>query len=232
MARIYIESLEEEYRKKLCERKLTRETIDSLAGSISKKYLLQRRALKRVAVLLAVVTILMAAMSFFSPAARSGNMGAIVFSFAFVIVLEILILAGTYYVIVTRVPRQFSQCLQKGYPELMMEYGYEQILSGSLAERQGTRQLPLSLRIEDTFKLKNSEDIVVVGFVHGLIERGNPVMIVDRNDPSKEPAVAVVRAIEKADRKAVAQAADCNVALRIQKGAQLGLVPGMYLYRE
>ena len=47
MASIYIESLSKEYQRKLRERKLELQTIESLAASISKKHLQKKRALKK-----------------------------------------------------------------------------------------------------------------------------------------------------------------------------------------
>ena len=150
-----------------------------------------------------------------------------------VILMEVLILVLAY-VAVCRVPRQFSKCLKAGYPELVIKYGYEQIVSGSLAEPKPSRQLPFSMGIEDIFRLQDSDDIVVVGFVHGLIRKGNAVHIIDKNDPSKGHAVTVVSAIELTNKKKVLEAADCMAALRLKDGTKINmnLVPGMYLYRE
>lgn len=231
MARIYIESLNAEYREKLCTRKLTRETIDSLASSVSWKYQQKKQAFKRVTFFMITATILMVLMMLLSPNAQGGSMKAIAFSFAVVLVMEILILAAVYYGIVTRVPRQFVRCLRKGYPELEMEYGYEQIIAGRFADKKNTQQFDFSLKIEDVFRLKNSEDIVVVSFAHGLIARGNSVFIMDKDALSPKRIGAVVAAIEKGNGEPAMQAADCKVALRIQKGTELALTPGMCLYR-
>lgn len=231
MVTIRLENLPEEYRKKLCARELTRETIASLAASVSDQYLLRKRTFKKVAVMLPALTLLMAVLTFFAPAAERGSINVILGSFGFTLLVEIVILAAVYFLTVTRVPRQFAKCLQKGYPELEIVYGYAQLTDGSLSNQSRPRQLPFSLQIEQVFALNNSEDVVVVGFVHGLIERGNSVLILDKNDPSGKRTAAIVSAVEKADR-AVVQAADCNAALKIQKGAQLGLTPGMYLYRK
>ena len=233
MARIHIESLSKEYQRKLCERKLEAQTIESLAASISKKYLQKKRALKKAALLCVFITLLLAVMTFFAPTASAGSRDAFLFSFFIVIFIEVLILLLTYAVI-CRIPRQFSKCLKTGYPELGIKYGYEQIVSGSLAEPKPSRQLPFSMGIEDIFRLKDSDDIVVVGFVHGLIRKGSAVHIIDKNDPSKGHGVAVVTAIELANKKRVLEVADCVAALRLKDGnkIKINLVPGMYLYRD
>lgn len=44
--KIHVESLSDEYRRKLCGRALTRGTIDRLATEVSRKYLLQKKAFK------------------------------------------------------------------------------------------------------------------------------------------------------------------------------------------
>lgn len=229
---IRLESLPKEYREKLRARELTRETIDSLAGSISKKYQAQKRAFTTVAIILPAATILMAVLSLFAPAANAQTMPVVFGAVAFTVVAEIGILAVVYYGALVRVPRQFAASLKEGYPELTSVYGYEQLLNGSLAGKKASRQLPFSLEVEDTFNLKDSEDVVAVGFAHGLIERGNSVFIIDKNDPSHERACGIVSGIEKTGSEPVSQAADCKVGLRIQKGARLGVVPGVYLYRE
>lgn len=231
MARIYIESLNAEYREKLRARKLTRETIDSLASSVSRKYQQKKQAFKRVTFFMITATILMVLMTLLSPNAQGGSMKAIAFSLAAVLVMEILVLATVYCGVVTRVPRQFVQCLRKGYPELEMEYGYEQILDGSFADQKKPQQFDFSLKIEDVFRLKNSEDVVVVGFAHGMIARGNSVFILNEAASSQKRTGAVVTAIEKGNGEPAMQAADCRVALKIQKGAELALTPGMHLYR-
>ena len=228
MVSIYIESLSKEYQRKLRERKLELQTIESLAASISKK-----RALKKAALLCAIITILLAVMTVLAPTASAGSRATMIFAFLIVILMEVLILVLAY-VAVCRVPRQFSKCLKAGYPELVIKYGYEQIVNGSLAEPKPSRQLPFSMGIEDIFRLQDSDDIVVVGFVHGLIRKGNAVHIIDKNDPSKGHAVTVVSAIELTNKKKVLEAADCMAALRLKDGTKINmnLVPGMYLYRE
>ena len=233
MASIYIESLSKEYQRKLRERKLELQTIESLAASISKKHLQKKRALKKAALLCAIITILLAVMTVLAPTASAGSRAAMIFAFLIVILMEVLILVLAY-VAVCRVPRQFSKCLKAGYPELVIKYGYEQIVNGSLAEPKPSRQLPFSMGIEDIFRLQDSDDIVVVGFVHGLIRKGNAVHIIDKNDPSKGHAVTVVSAIELTNKKKVLEAADCIAALRLKDGTKINmnLVPGMYLYRE
>jgi len=232
MATIYLENLPEEYRRKLCARELSRETIDRLAVSVNEKYLLRKRTFGRVAVGLLVLTILMAVLTLFAPAARRGNMAVEMGAFGFTLLVEIPILAAVYFLAVTRVPRQFAKCLKKGYPELEIEYGYEQICSGSFANGRGARSPSFSMQIEDVFPLKGSADIVAVGFAHGLIVRGNSAFTAGGDDPSEKRGCVIVSAVEKADGKPAVQAADCRVALRIRKGAELGLAPGMYLHRE
>ena len=142
VAKIYIENLPREYREKLCSRKLTKAAIDSLARSVSERYFRKKRALKRAAVICAASTLLLLVLTALSPVAEQANRNAIIFSFVYLAVLEAAILTAVYYIAVARVPRQFAECLQAGYPELVMYYGYEVIKSGSLhgsvADQKGT----------------------------------------------------------------------------------------------
>ena len=76
VVKIQVESLSKEYRKKLCERTLTKGTVERLAKEVSEKYLLQRKAFRRAVLLYAVIVILLAVMTFLSPAAVKGSMTA------------------------------------------------------------------------------------------------------------------------------------------------------------
>lgn len=231
---VHIENLPQEYREKLCARKLTRATIDSLARSVSARYFQRKQALKRAILICTAVTVLLMLLTVFAPAAVQGNIsvGAILFSFAAVMVIEAAALTLAYYVAVTRVPRQFDRCLQKGYPDLVMIYGYEMLTDGSLKEKKANGQTAFSLQIQGIFNLPDRDDVVVTGFTHGLIVRGNSVYIIDKADPAKGRQVALVTEIEKGPGKKVLQAADCKTALRIKDGKKLILEQGMYLYRE
>jgi len=231
MARIYIENLPAEYRRKLSAGELTRETVDSLARSVSKTYQLRRQGFKRAVIICAAIMVLMAVLMLFSPNAQHDSSKVMLYSLTFTGLMVFLILAASYFAAVTRLPRQFDRCLKKGYPELEILYGYEQLISGRLPDNNGT-QTSFSMEIEDTFRLQGSGDIVAAGFAHGLIERGNSVCIMDKNDPAKKQVYAIVTAIETGNQQPAAQAADCRAALRIQRGAALGLTAGMYLYRK
>ena len=89
-----------------------------------------------------------------------------------------------------------------------------------------------NLLVEDVFKLENSGNIVVTGFVHGLIVKGRSVFITDKNDPHRGQIAAVVGRIETEGGKPAIQAADCHAALEIVDGKSYDLRAGMYLYRE
>lgn len=230
--RIRLDNLPKEYQKKLCERTLTRETIHHLACSVSQKYKKQKQALWRVSVVLVILTLLMAAASCVSPAAARGNRMVILASCGAALILELLIIAGIYYIAVTRVPRQFTRCLARGYPELVTVYSYDAIIDGSLAASSLQDQLPFSLYIEDIFRLRDSHDVVVSGFAHGLISRNQSVYIIDRNDPARGKHAAIVTQIETGPGQPARQAADCPAALRLQNGQDVPIRTGMYLYRE
>mgnify|MGYP005801433243 CR=1 FL=1 len=230
--KIQVESLPKEYRKKLCERTLTKGTVERLAKEVSEKYLLQRKAFRRAVLLYAVIVILLAVMTFLSPAAVKGSMTAVIVSLGFLAALGIMIFWAVYFAVVMRIPRQFVRCLKRGYPELEMLYGYEMIISGKAAVERKTQQLPFSMQIEDVFRLQDSDNIVVAGFAHGLIAKGNSVFLIDKNDSHRRKAAAIVNRIEIEGGKPAAQALDCYAALEIIDGGKYDLRAGMYLYRE
>lgn len=230
--KIYVQSLSKEYRKKLCQGTLTRGTIDRLARDVSEKYLLQRKAFMRAAVIYAVVVILLMILTFLSPVAAEGSIMAVIISLGVLVVMGIIIFVVIYYAVVARIPRQFAKCLKKGYPELEILYGYEMIISGRTADEKPSRQLPFSMRIEDVFRLQNSDNIVVTGFASGLIVKGNSVFIIDKNNPRGGKIAAVVKRIETEGGKPAMQALDCYAALEIADGGKYDVRAGMYLYRE
>ena len=232
VVKIQVESLSKEYRKKLCERTLTKGTVERLAKEVSEKYLLQRKAFRRAVLLYAVIVILLAVMTFLSPAAVKGSMTAVIVSLGFLAALGIMIFWAVYFAVVMRIPRQFARCLKRGYPELEMLYGYEMIISGKAAVERKTQQLPFSMQIEDVFRLQDSDNIIVAGFAHGLIAKGNSVFLIDKNDPHRRKAAAIVNRIETNGGKPAAQALDCYAALEIIDGGKYDLRGGMYLYGE
>ena len=232
VVKIQVESLSKEYRKKLCERTLTKGTVERLAKEVSEKYLLQRKAFRRAVLLYAVIVILLAVMTFLSPAAVKGSMTAVIVSLGFLAALGIMIFWAVYFAVVMRIPRQFARCLKRGYPELEMLYGYEMIISGKAAVERKTQQLPFFFFFEDVFRLQDSDNIIVAGFAHGLIAKGNSVFLIDKNDPHRRKAAAIVNRIETNGGKPAAQALDCYAALEIIDGGKYDLRAGMYLYRE
>lgn len=231
-AKIYLQTLSKEYRNKLCQGTLAKGSVNSLAVSISRNYQQQKHRLLLAAAICVILTIAMAVLGCLSPASPSGNQPVFLQACAFVLFFELILFPSIYYLIVTRIPRQFARCLEKGYPELAMTYGYESIISGALVQPFSSLQLPFSLYIEDTFELRNSRDMVVTGFAHGLIKKGFSVYLIDKEDPSRKRKVSIVTRIETSPDISVSEAADCHVALRLQNGKDLAPIPGMYLYRQ
>ena len=135
MASIYVENLSAECRRRLCARTFTREEVAQLAASLSSVYQLRKRTFRWMIVLLPGMTVLMAVLSYFSPAARAGDMTVTLCSFGFTLLVEIPILAIVWVLAVTRMPRQFARYLKKDYPELVPQFGYEEIVSGELVPR-------------------------------------------------------------------------------------------------
>lgn len=229
---IHLDNLPVQYQKKLKNRELTKETIDSLASSVCRKYLLQKKRLKRVAILFSFLPLLMAILGLFGISTSDVNINVFLISCIFVLFLEWTLFIAIYYIAVTRVPRQFARCLRKGYPELEMTHGYELILNGSLANSFHSHQLPFSLYIENVLELKGCNDVVVTGFSHGFIRRNYSVYVNFKNDPPQIQNTFIVTRIEISPGVPALEATDCPVALRIKDGKSLPIRSGMYVYRK
>lgn len=229
---IRLENLPKEYQEKLRSRKLTQQTICSLAHSVSKKYRQQKRVLLRIAAVSFPAILVMALMGIFSPAASKGNRSVIIFScFAAWVMIQV-ILIGIYQIAVARVPRQFVRCLRQGYPELAMVYGYETIRNGYLEASSSFRKYPFFMCIEDVMEIRNSSDMVVVGFAHGLINRNQSVFLLPREGDGKEKKAAIVSGIEIGPGQPAVRALDCHAALRIRDGKEMNLCAGMCLVAD
>lgn len=226
---IRLDNLPKEYQEKLRSRKMTQKSICSLAHAVSKKYRQQKRALLRIAAASFPVVFGMALLGIFSPTASEGNRSVMLFScFTAWVFLQVL-LAGIYQIAVTRVPRQFERCLKQGYPELTMVYGYETIRKGFPEESGSARQYPFFMYIEDVMELRNSGDVVVVGFAHGLINRNQSVFLLSPKGTEKEKQAAIVSGIETGPGQPAVRALDCHAALRIRDGKKMNLCAGMCL---
>ena len=237
------ENLSKEYIKKLQQRSLSRQAVDSLAAEISKKCVLHKRAFRRAMIITAAATALLMLLTALSPKALDASPAALTVSFVLLVILEAFIFIFVYFAAVTKIPRQFDRALKAGYPELVEIYGYEVIMSGELSEIRKSRQLPFSMMIEEIFELKDSNNVVVCGFVHGFIARGNSVFIgeIAQENPlfngenalaPKGQPTAIVSAIENNGGKPSKQAAECFVALEIHGVKDFTLRKGMYLYRD
>lgn len=230
--RLHLDNLPSQYQKKLKSRGLTKETIDSLASSISHKYVLQKNTLKRTATVFSFIPFFLALLGLFGTSGTGADMTVFILSCMFALVMELVIFVGIYFIAVTRVPRQFSRCLKTGYPELEMIYGYEAITDGSLITPHHSRQFSFYLYVENVLDLKDCNYIVVTGFAHGLIQRNHSVCIACGSDPSPHHDALMVTGIETASGTPSAEASDCPAALRLKNGKSASVRPGMYLYRQ
>lgn len=138
---------------------------------------------------------------------------------------------------------------EKGYPHLVSDYGFnairnykkttnnemkiarEEIDSDiSIDEVKRTiDNLACVYKIEDTFKLSNSADLVVVGFLEGLIRNGDIVYVISGNNGKYTQCQIVGIEI---GRQRVNQAANAFVALCIRNGGALGIQKGMVLFKR
>ena len=151
----------------------------------------------------------------------------------YVVLLPTILFVGLiillYNLTVTKVPKQFSKYLKMGYPELDMRYGYEAIKHAKNVDR--TNPHPhFVLSIQDTFRLKECNDLVVVGFAQGIISCGTEVFLSETTDRITKQHKVRITAIETGPGKSAQEASDCRVALRIEKGNFYNIKEGSVLY--
>ena len=79
--------------------------------------------------------------------------------------------------------------------------------------------------VEDTFKLNNPKDLVVVGKINGSVMEGDKVYIEDANDN-------VLISVKELNifRTRVKSATDTAVALYLENGAEYGISKGTVLH--
>ena len=102
------------------------------------------------------------------------------------------------------------------------------------ADRNDTEDHKISdsfyLGVEDTFRLKETLDLVVVGKVHGTIRTGAAVYISNPGDDDAPTNLTTVVGLEKNNREMVESATDTFVGVRIEAGSKLNLKTGSVLY--
>jgi hypothetical protein len=82
--------------------------------------------------------------------------------------------------------------------------------------------------VEDTFRLQNSNDLVVVGRVKGTVVSGTAVYIHGWSDEEKPITLTTVKEIE-INKQLVSQATDCLAGLRLEGVAGAGIKIGSVL---
>jgi len=85
------------------------------------------------------------------------------------------------------------------------------------------------LGVEDTFELKNSDDLVVVGRAHGTVRTMMGAYLSNPGDDDNQISVITIEGIE-IERSMELEATDCNVGLKIKDGKKLGIKTGSVLY--
>ncbi len=83
----------------------------------------------------------------------------------------------------------------------------------------------------DTFELKGTNDIAVVGRVRGTVSKDDKIFITNYGDDDDELVVSSVVSLE-IDRKQADSATDCFVALRIRDGLSENIKPGSVIHSE
>ncbi|MDY4252297.1 MULTISPECIES: SseB family protein [unclassified Clostridium] len=86
------------------------------------------------------------------------------------------------------------------------------------------------LGVHDTFKLKESNDLIVVGPLKGTTRVGDAVYISNLDSDTEPTSLSTIISIEKVPNNLTNEASDCQVALRIEGGSLLGIRKGTVLY--
>ncbi len=83
--------------------------------------------------------------------------------------------------------------------------------------------------VEDVFKLKDCDDLVVVGIVRGTVKSGMAVYVSNIGDDDNVSLVTTVQGLE-IQGKTVDSATNCHVALRLQSGQKANIKIGSVVF--
>ena len=72
--------------------------------------------------------------------------------------------------------------------------------------------------VEDTFRLKDSEDLLVAGRIKGTVCKGAAVYICNPGADHDAITVTTIEGIETAPGQEAEKAADCNAGLKVSRG--------------
>lgn len=88
------------------------------------------------------------------------------------------------------------------------------------------------LGVLDVFSLKESPDYIVAGRVKGTVHKGDTMYLSNPGTDDDSKIEVTVTAIETGPGVAALQAADCDVALRVENGSRYPLRKGTVLFTE
>lgn len=77
--------------------------------------------------------------------------------------------------------------------------------------------------VEDTFRLKDSEDLLVAGRIKGTVCKGAAVYICNPGADHDVITVTTIEGIETAPGQEAEKAADCNAGLKVSRGSTIGI---------
>lgn len=84
--------------------------------------------------------------------------------------------------------------------------------------------------IRDVFSLKDSKDLVVVGFVRGTIKEGAAVYLTNCGEDDEEMFLTVVKSMEKGPSQPVTEVSDGVAALRLENASSFRIKKGTVLF--
>ena len=98
------------------------------------------------------------------------------------------------------------------------------------SEKEDATPRDFVLGVRDTFKLKESDDLVVVGQLKGTVKVGDAVYISNVGSDTEPISLSTIIGIEKGPNDPVNEASDCHVTLHIERGSLLSIRKGSVLY--
>ena len=99
----------------------------------------------------------------------------------------------------------------------------------TMEQKQSPQEESFVYGVEDVFRLKDSNDLVVVGIVKGTVKPGMAVYVSNIGDDNNVTLLTTVQGLE-IQGKPVETATDCPVALRLQMGNKSNIKIGSVVF--
>lgn len=104
----------------------------------------------------------------------------------------------------------------------------EKPMEKALAEKESSPNFAMG--VQDVFHLRDTQDLVVVGWVRGTVHTGDAVYVSHPGADNDKILLTTIVAMEINVGMSAAEASDCNVGLRIENGSLYEIRKGAVLY--